>query len=53
MEAGADSAHALIELGAALNDPKTRAVLTAARHASARAEDASVLSPVALVGGVE
>ena len=53
MEAGADSAHALVELGTALHDPRTRAVMTAVRHASARAEDASVLSPVALVGGVE
>ena len=52
MEAGADSAHALVELGTALHDPRTRAVMTAVRHASARAEDASVLSPVALVASL-
>ncbi len=53
VEAGADSAHALIDLGRTLNDPQTRAAIRAVHRLNARAEDTSVLAPVSLGGDLE
>ena len=50
VEAGADSAHALITLGQTLSDPKVQAAVRAVRRVNARAEDSSVLAPLALDG---
>lgn len=50
VEAGADSAHALITLGQTLGDPKVQAAVRAVRRVNARAEDSSVLAPLALDG---
>jgi len=53
MDAGAESAHALVTLGQTLNDPQTRAVLRAVHRANARTEDGTVLAPVAFAGDLE
>ncbi len=50
VEAGADSAHALITLGQTLSDPKVQAAVRAVRRVNARAQDSSVLAPLALDG---
>ena len=46
VEAGADSAHALIDLGRALNDPQTRAAIRAVHRLNAQAEESAVLAPI-------
>jgi len=50
VEAGADSAHALVTLGQTLSDPKVQAAVRSLHRVNGRAEDASVLAPLALDG---